>query len=106
MPKKKQPNAQVQDIKQAFLQEHAPDLWDRHEDKFMQILEESENRKVSVTFNLTMDFSESTAQLNTRIRYSQVMTDERTADFDDPNQVPLPLEEDNEEEVKPSKRRK
>jgi hypothetical protein len=104
MPKKKHPNAQVAEIRQTFLEKHAPELWEKHEEKFMQILEESENRKVGVSFNLTMDFSESTAQLQTRIRYSQVMTDERTSDFDDPNQLKFP-EADELEEPKPKRKK-
>jgi hypothetical protein len=93
MPRKQKADARMKDIKEAFL-EHAADLWDKHETEFTVVLDESELRKMNLTFSAELDFSESTAKLNTTMRFSQVMKDKRTADFDDPNQPHLPAMED------------
>lgn len=89
MPKKQRADARLNDIQERFL-ERAQELWDLHENEFMQVLEDSETRKVNLTFTGTLDFSESTAKLETQIRFSQVVKDKKQDDFDDPNQAKLP----------------
>lgn len=103
MPKKQRADARLNDIQERFL-ERAQELWDLHEGEFMQVLEDAESRKVNLTFTATLDFSESTAKLETQIRFSQVVKDKKQDDFDDPNQTKLPGIDPKDAEDKPAKR--
>lgn len=72
----------------------------------MQVLEDAESRKVNLTFTATLDFSESTAKLETQIRFSQVVKDKKQDDFDDPNQAKLPGIDPKEGKAKGKAKRK
>ena len=85
------PDARLAEIRDRFV-ERTGELWDLHEEEFMKVLEDSESRAVNLSFSATLDFSESTAKLETKIRFSQVITDEKQDDFDDPSQPRLPLD--------------
>lgn len=104
MPKKQKADARISDIKEKFL-ERCSELWDTHEGEFMAVLEDSETKKLNLSYTAELDFSESTAKLNTTMRFSQVVKDKKTDDFDDPNQPRLPgVDGPAEEEPTPKKR--
>ena len=77
--------------KDAFLSQ-AVELWDANQDKFLKVAKDGEKPAINLTFKASFDMAESAASLTTTLRYSEVFTDERVTNFDDPNQVPLPLE--------------
>lgn len=86
MPKKKATppaNQRLSDMKEKFL-ERAAELWDMHIEDAMTILESSESKKFNLTFHAKLDFSESTAKLETEISFSQQHRDRRQDDFEDP----------------------
>jgi len=89
MPKRQKADARLSDIRDKFL-ERCAELWDAHEEEFMAVLEDAEKRCVNVTFRACLDFSESTAKLDTSLSFSQVVKDNKQDDFDDPNAPPLP----------------
>lgn len=105
MPKKQRADARLNEIQERFL-ERAQELWDLHENEFMAVLEDSESRKVNLSFTGTLDFSESTAKLETTIRFSQVVKDKKQDDFDDPNQAKLPGIDPKDEKKKEGKKGK
>lgn len=102
---KNKADARTQDLKETFLK-HAADLWDTHEARFMEVLDDSESQAISLTFHAKLDFSESTAKLDTTIGFSQVVKDKRTADFDNPNQMQLLEKPVKEKPVKEPKAKK
>lgn len=87
MPRKKK--AEKEGLMHHFCAEfmtRAEELLAAHEDEIAAILEDSEDNKVGVTFNLLIDASESQPKMTVRIRFSEVHTDERVVQMDDPNQ--------------------
>ena len=92
MPKKAKPDARLSEMRAEFLLQ-AEELWDAHQEEFMGVLEESEARKVKLSYGVMLDFSESKASLETTMGFSQVVKDKRQKFFDDPNQLGLPMEE-------------
>lgn len=66
--------------------DRAQELLEKHADGIQTVLEDSEDQKVGVTFNLLIDASESQPKETIRIRYSEVHTDERVVQLDDPKQ--------------------
>lgn len=62
------------------------ELFAQHIASVESILEESEDKRVTVTFKVDLDASESAPTLEVGIRYSQAVTDKRIARLDDPNQ--------------------
>ena len=101
MPKahKNKPDHRLGEMREKFL-ERAGELWEKHEDEFREILEESEGHKMNVSFSAGLDFSESVATLETRLSFSQVMKDGTADTFDDPNQPHLPGTDSPEPEPK------
>lgn len=94
MPKEKaKPDKRLRDMKEKFL-DRAAELWKKHESEFVEILDESESHKLNLSFSAKLDFSESSAVLDTTLSFSQVMTDKTSDTFDDPNQGKLPLKVD------------
>lgn len=89
MPKKQKADARVGDIREKFM-ERCDELWGLHEAEFMAVLDDAESKRLNLSFTAELDFSESTAKLNTTMRFSQVVKDKKTDDFDDPNQPRLP----------------
>lgn len=88
--KGKGPTAKVlKEMKDVFL-EQVGDLWQKNMKDAVAIIEESETPKIRVNFGVTLDFSESTAQMKTSIQFTKSFTDERVKDFEDPDQMPLP----------------
>jgi predicted RNA-binding protein with RPS1 domain len=88
MPKKASPDANPEQVRDQFLQ-RVKELWDTHEDEFMQVLDEAESKKINLTFRCSIDKSETAAKLQTGITFSQVVKDAREDVFEDPNQRPL-----------------
>lgn len=108
MPRRQKADARLGDIKHKFL-ERCDELWGLHESCFMELLDEAESRKFNVTFVAALDFSESTAKLETSIRFSQVVKDKKQDDFDDFHAPLLPGTEDGykeRKEPKPKAKRK
>lgn len=66
------------------------ELWDKHEEEVLQILEESEEKKMTLSFAAQLDLSESSAQVKTVIKFSQNVTDSTEDTLDDPNQLFMP----------------
>jgi 5-methylcytosine-specific restriction endonuclease McrBC regulatory subunit McrC len=77
------------------------ELWDAHFDDARKILGESEATTLNLNFTAAIDLSESKGKMTTKIRYSQVTTDDRVAEFDNPNQ--LQMDEVNDEARKQSR---
>lgn len=71
------------------IQKSVADLYEVHEGEIRKVLNESETKKVSVTFGVEIDESESEHVVEIRMRFSQCVTDCRTNKIDDPNQPPL-----------------
>ncbi len=82
---KSKPDVRLSDMRDTFLK-RAGELWDKNIEGAMTILEESESRKVGLTFPVMIDFAESTAKMTTKVRFSQVFTDVRQDDFEDPTE--------------------
>ncbi len=102
MPKAhKEPEVRLSQIRESFMAQ-AGELWTQHEDRFMGVLSESEDKVIALSFRAKLDFSESSACLETTIGYSQVVKDKRTASFDDPSQPALPFGRDLAAEDEPT----
>jgi hypothetical protein len=67
----------------------AAELWDAHFDAARKILNESEATTLNLNFTAAIDLSESKGKMTTKVRYSQVTTDDRVAEFDNPNQLQM-----------------
>ena len=65
--------------------EDISDLYFVHEDHILKVLNESEERKVTINFSVELDESESEGTVETRLRFSQAVTDKRTRRLDPPN---------------------
>jgi len=65
-------------------------LWKKHIKEALAILEEAEEPIITLNFKVKLNFAETYPKLTTGIRFSQSYTDEKVAEFDDPNQLPLP----------------
>ena len=89
----------MEEMRDKFL-ERAGELWSKHEKEFSEVIEESESKKINLAFSAKLDFSESSAVLETKISFSQVMSDGAADTFDDPNQPPLSIEVMEETKVK------
>ena len=63
------------------------DLFETHAPEILAVIEESEDRKLSVAFGVDIDDSESELTLKTRIRFAQTVTDIRLSRLDDPNPI-------------------
>lgn len=78
------------DFKQAML-DNISELWDEHQDQIEAIRGRAEGQTISVTFGNTIDGSESTPTICTKIRFCETYTDERTKTItrDDKNQLKM-----------------
>lgn len=65
-------------------------LFQEHKARVSEAIEESEGRKLNVSFSCRIDFSESVGTVDTHIGYSQVTKDKRHADIDPPEQMQIP----------------
>lgn len=65
-------------------------LLQEHQARISEAIEESEGRKLNVSFSCRIDFSESVGTVDTHIGYSQVTKDKRHADIDPPDQLQIP----------------
>lgn len=63
------------------------ELFETHAAEILSVIEESEDRKLSVAFGVDIDDSESEMSLKTKIRFAQTVTDIRLSRLDDPNQL-------------------
>ena len=86
MPKAQRPDARLPEMEERSAK-RLRELWTKHENEFMQILDESESRKVNLSFRVTLDFSESKATSKMTMGFAQVVKDSRSDSFDDPNQT-------------------
>src|SRR5688500_1359674 len=82
------PDFDLHAMRAAFL-EDAGDLWDKQSGKFTALLESSEDKQVKLTFAVTIDASESEAQLEVDLGFGQRFKDKRTRTFGDPKQPTL-----------------
>lgn len=89
MPVKNEPSARLQEMRRA-LHANIDELLDIHEPRMMKYLGEAEEKKLTIAFPTVYDFTESKVGVETKIRYSQVVTDGRRAEIDDSSQGQLP----------------
>lgn len=89
---------------EAMLREHIAEA--------LAFLDESEDKKTTINCATTFDLSESEPQVESKMRFSQSVTDKRTSVLDDPNQgtfttlLQPPATKGDEEGTKPAKVKK
>jgi hypothetical protein len=105
MPRKHKPVPNEEKMREQFMADVA-ELWDEHFKKFFAVVDDSESKTVNVTFRGTIDLSESAAQLDTTIAFSEVFKDKRSHTFEDPNQEQLAIEDEADEDGKKGRRGK
>lgn len=71
------------------IQEDVRDLYIQHEKDIEAAVEDSEDKKITLGFQVVIDKAESAPQVKTRLRYSQSVTDERIRTLNDPKQPTL-----------------
>lgn len=64
-------------------------LYDAHAGEIADFRDQSEESKVTVTFGVDIDCSESEPKVKVSIRFSKSVTDSRVATLDDPDQLNL-----------------
>ena len=89
MPKKNRTEIMV-DAASTQIAKAVADLLIEHEARIAEAIEESEGRKLNISFSAKIDFSESVGTVDTHIGYSQVTKDKRHADIDPPDQMQIP----------------
>lgn len=89
MPKKNRTEIMV-DAASTQIAKAVADLLVEHEARIAEAIEDSEGRKLNVSFSAKIDFSESVGTVDTHIGYSQVTKDKRHADIDPPDQMQIP----------------
>lgn len=89
MPKKNRTEIMV-DAASTQIAKAVADLLIKHEARIAEAIEDSEGRKLNVSFSAKIDFSESVGTVDTHIGYSQVTKDKRHADIDPPDQLQIP----------------
>jgi hypothetical protein len=62
------------------------ELYEKHAEEIAQVREDSEDRKVTVTFPAMIDCSESAPKVKISMRFSTSVTDSREVQLEDPNQ--------------------
>lgn len=62
------------------------ELWNAHSQEVLDIIQESEDHKVTVGFSSEIDCSESAPSITIKMRFSETFTDSRKVQLDDPNQ--------------------
>ncbi len=77
---------QDQHINEAICQ-MVKELYSEHSGEIRSTLEESEVNKLSISFNVELDCSESEPMVTTKIRFSSSVTDKRVSRLDDPQQI-------------------
>lgn len=65
------------------------ELYTHHSGEIQENLDESENKKIAVTFAAELDLSESEPLVTVKIRFSSSVTDKRSFRVDDQNQIQL-----------------
>ena len=65
------------------------ELYTHHSGEIQENLDESESKKIDVTFGASIDCSESEPLVTVKIRFSASVTDKRTFRVDDPGQIQL-----------------
>ena len=78
------------ELKEAFLEECA-ELWDKNQDRFLTLADQSTDKAVKLTFGATLDFNDSGPSLEVDLGFGQRFKDKRTRTFGDPNQSELPI---------------
>jgi hypothetical protein len=79
---------------QRAIAEDVQDLYAVHETHILKVLNESEDRKVTVNFAVEFDDSESEGVVETKMRFSQAVTDKRTRKLDPPGATTLFTQEE------------
>lgn len=82
---------QYPNIRKEWLRQ-CEELYDVHEKRVFRFLSDSENSKIRVGFGTTIDMSETKPLVKTSIRYSEVITDERSGEAVEEGQGSLPME--------------
>lgn len=85
---KPKPGADFNNVKANILTA-IEELIDLHESEILEYMEEAETKKINVTFPVALDFSESKASGEVKMRFSQSVTDKRTFEIDPPEQVQM-----------------
>lgn len=68
------------------------ELLDVHQDEVNQAIDESESRKITVTFAVDIDASDSAPSIDIKCRFTPcTVTDKRTLQCEDPNQTTLSI---------------
>lgn len=67
----------------------AEGLYRKHAGEIAKVRDESDDKKVSLTFSVLVDCSDSAPKVRTRLRYSQTVTDELIDSLEDPSQPTL-----------------
>lgn len=93
MPKQKTSRAVLDEMKGMFLT-RVDELWEKHIDEAIKILEESEAKQVNLSFRVHLDFSESKAIQEITVGYAQVHKDKVSDSFDDPDAPAIPDADD------------
>ncbi len=81
----KQAKASVHEQIVAGIVKAAQELYTHHQDEIQENLNESESKKVAVTFPCEIDCSESEPLVTVKIRFSSSVTDKRVFRVDDAN---------------------
>lgn len=77
------------------------DLYDANIERAVDLLSDSDEKKLKLPFTARIDFSGTTPKLTTKVRCSKSWPDERVEEMDDLNQPALPLGLSEGEEEKP-----
>lgn len=89
MPKQKSNEVMMDEAKAIFLM-RAGELWGEWSERIQEVIENSEGKKINLSFKASMDFSESVASVDTTISFSETVTDSRHNDIDPPEQLQVP----------------
>lgn len=80
-------NTELQrEIREKILSQVA-DLLDANYDAACELIEQSQDQKISLGFRVALDFGGDPPKLTTRISYARTYSDERIAELEDPNQM-------------------
>jgi hypothetical protein len=71
------------------INKNVEDLYRKHASAIDKVMDDSDEKKVTVNFAIQIDCSDSAPKVKTRIRYSETVTDELIDSLEDPNQPTL-----------------
>ena len=71
------------------VQKAAAELLTQAQDNIQEVLQDAESKKITITFKVDLDESETEPVVKIGIRFSESYTDSRTTRLDDPGQIQL-----------------